>query len=383
MVKVLIVAQDMDFCNSLEGFLKRQGYQVVAAYSGQQAIEKAKIEKPQLSLLDINMDDMDGFELLKKFRQIDKEMVITIVTAIKDAEVAQKAIKLGAVNYITKPLDLDLLKRSLEGWARQIESRQLTDVNILALKYEEGKLNAAVSFFMKKGFNIKSIESKDTEIGSGPFDLLILRADLLATEDALQLLARYKRGSQDAPVIITLNSEPPQELGSIIGNYGNYQYLQPNLDTYGFILAAHGMITSFQQRKTEKKTRKKTIESILVIDDEPGISEYISTFLAKAGYQVSSLNNPREALDQVQLLKPSLVLLDIVMPDINGLEILKGIRKVSPETCVIIMTGIKDDSICRESLELGACDYLVKPFSLDQLKATILTTSIKSELKII
>ncbi|MDD2689269.1 MAG: response regulator [Candidatus Omnitrophica bacterium] len=382
MVKVLIVAQDLDFCNSLEGFLKRQGYQVTAAYSGQQAIEKAKIEKPQLSLLDINMDDMDGFELLKRFRQIDKEMVITIVTAIKDPEVAQKAIKLGAVNYITKPLDLDLLKRSLEGWARQIESKQLTDVNILALKYEEEKLNTAVSFFTKKGYNIKCIESKNTEMGTSPPDLLILRADLLAVEDAMQLLAGYRKGSRDAPVIITLNSEPPQELANIISNYGKYQYLQPNLDAYGFILAVHGMVTSFQQKKAAKKG-KKSIESILVIDDEPGICEYITTFLAKAGYQTSSLNNPRDALDQVQLLKPSLVLLDIVMPDINGLEILKGIRKVSPETCVIIMTGIKDDSICRESLELGACDYLVKPFSLDQLKATILTTSIKSELKII
>ncbi len=379
MVKVLVVAADLDFCNSLEGFLKRQGYQVVIASSGKEAMEKVKLETPQLSILDIHMEDIDGFELLKRIRHLDKEMVITVVTAIKDAQVAQKAIKLGAVNYITKPLDLDLLKRSLEGWARQIEARQLSNVNILALKYEEEKLNAALSFFTKKGYNIKCIENKNNEMGSSHFDLLILRADILG-EDAVQLLAEYKNGSPEAHVIITLNSEPPQELVSIINKYGNYHYLQPSFDAYGFILIAYGMVTSFQEKKAAKKD-KKGQDSILVIDDEPGICEYISTFLAKAGYQISSLTNPREALGQIQMLKPSIVLLDIVMPDINGLEILKGIKRINPETCVIIMTGIKDDSICRESLELGACDYLVKPFSLDQLKATILTNSIKSQLR--
>lgn len=379
MVKILLAAGEADFCNSLEGFLCRQGYQVIASTSGKEAIEKARNEKPQLIILDIQMPDMDGLDILKRIRQLDEKIVITIVTAVRDPEVAQRAIKLGAVNYITKPLDLDFLKRSLEGWARQIEARQLCNIDILALEFEKEKLDGALSFLAKKGYRIKSIENRGSLGDIGRSDLVILRGDLLG-EDTAGVLAEYKAGYPQVPVIVTLGSAPSDKLTGIFNQYGNYQYLHSAFDAYGFILAAYGMITRCQEKRVTKKERSLQ-ESILIIDDESGICEYISVFLEKIGYRVSSLTNPRIAMDKIQSLDPTIVLLDIVMPDVSGLEILKGIKKTHPRICVIMMTGIKDDSVCRESLELGASDYLVKPFSLDQLKATILTNSIKSQLK--
>jgi two-component system chemotaxis response regulator CheY len=90
------------------------------------------------------------------------------------------------------------------------------------------------------------------------------------------------------------------------------------------------------------------------------------------------MTDPNVVLDQVRALKPSVVLLDVVMPDMDGIELLKKIKKLSPQTCVIMLTGVKDESVVREAIESGASDYIVKPFSLDQLKVTILTHTIKS-----
>lgn len=119
---------------------------------------------------------------------------------------------------------------------------------------------------------------------------------------------------------------------------------------------------------------------VLVVDDEPDVCEYTSKFLIREGFKVCSITDPEDVLDQVLALEPSIVLLDIVMPGIDGLELLKKIKRISPQVQVIMMTGVKNESICKECIESGASDYIVKPFSLDQLRATLLINSVKSNL---
>lgn len=380
MIKILLVDDELDFCKSLQEILTREGYQVIVATSGMQALDKLKSEKPELILLDIRMPEMDGLQTLEKIRKIDKDTVVTMVTVVKDSKVAERSIKLGAVNYMTKPLDLDLLKRSLQNWATQIEARQFSDNDILALDYDQEKFKTILDLFTKKGYNIKYVQDKSAEldVARGPSDLLILRADMMK-DDAIEVLSRYKQTFPELPVMIALPPESGGELINKIKTFAPCRYLPDSFDICGLILIIHRMV-SRSGEKVKIKQDQKPSDYILIVDDEPDVCEYTGKFLAREGYKVYSVTDPRTVLNEVETLKPSIILLDIVMPGVDGLELLKKIKRSSPQTLVIMMTGVKDESVYREAIESGACDYIVKPFSLDQLKATVFTNSIKSHL---
>jgi len=111
-MKILIVDDEIEICNIFDDFFSAKGYEVIKAVSGKEAIEKAKTQKPNLVFLDIRMPKMDGIEVLKEIKKIDKSITVVMVTVLKDEEIAQKAIKLGAYDYVTKPISFDYLEKA-------------------------------------------------------------------------------------------------------------------------------------------------------------------------------------------------------------------------------------------------------------------------------
>jgi DNA-binding response OmpR family regulator len=109
---------------------------------------------------------------------------------------------------------------------------------------------------------------------------------------------------------------------------------------------------------------------ILAVDDEKRMVRFIQLNLEQDGFQVITAYNGKEALEQVRTQLPDLVLLDIMMPDINGFEVLKKIREVSSVPVIMLTAkGEEDDRI--QGLELGADDYITKPFSPRELVSRI------------
>ena len=113
MKKILVVDDEQAVCNMLKKFLSNKGYETIIALSGEEAIIKVKEEKPHVVLLDIKMPKMDGLEALKRIKEIDKEVGVVMITAVKDEEMGKKCLELGAYDYITKPLPLDYLESVL------------------------------------------------------------------------------------------------------------------------------------------------------------------------------------------------------------------------------------------------------------------------------
>jgi DNA-binding NtrC family response regulator len=107
---ILIVDDEKDFCTVLSDSLSQDRYRVVTAFNGKMALQLAKKERPDLMLLDIKMPGMDGIEVLKKIKKMKKEIAVIMFTAYGTLETARKAMKLGAYDYVTKPVDLFLLK---------------------------------------------------------------------------------------------------------------------------------------------------------------------------------------------------------------------------------------------------------------------------------
>jgi DNA-binding response OmpR family regulator len=113
MPRVLVVDDEPAARELLQGFLEAKGYAVLTASDGEEALQKVREERPHLILLDVCMPKITGLEVLKRLREIDKEVGVIMVTAVNEEETGRQALQMGAFDYITKPLDLKYLERSL------------------------------------------------------------------------------------------------------------------------------------------------------------------------------------------------------------------------------------------------------------------------------
>lgn len=113
-------------------------------------------------------------------------------------------------------------------------------------------------------------------------------------------------------------------------------------------------------------------KKVLIIEDEESISDIIKFNLTNENYLVETANNGREGLEKVYSFKPDLILLDIMIPEINGLDVCKKVR-VDLDTPIIMLTAKADEFDKVLGLELGADDYVTKPFSMRELIARVKT----------
>ena len=110
---------------------------------------------------------------------------------------------------------------------------------------------------------------------------------------------------------------------------------------------------------------------ILVVDDEPGMREFLEIMLQKDGYDVDTAADGPEAIDKIEESLFDLAIVDIQMPILNGIEVLKKVSEKSPDTTVIMVTAYASHETAIEAMKLGAYDYITKPFKIDEIKLVI------------
>ena len=107
--------------------------------------------------------------------------------------------------------------------------------------------------------------------------------------------------------------------------------------------------------------------TILVVDDEPSISEVVGLYLRRAGYAVLVAHDGQEALEALERQPPDLVVLDLMLPKVDGLEVARRLRAAG-DTPIIMLTARREEGDRIAGLEMGADDYVVKPFSPQELR---------------
>src|SRR5512135_28041 len=112
-------------------------------------------------------------------------------------------------------------------------------------------------------------------------------------------------------------------------------------------------------------------KDLLIVDDEPLVCESLKEMLSMEGYRVDAAVNGLAALDKLQTDQYQLVLSDIQMPGLNGIELLKELKGRSPDTAIIFITGHGHIDAAVEAIKLGAYDYITKPIDELRLKLTI------------
>ena len=118
---------------------------------------------------------------------------------------------------------------------------------------------------------------------------------------------------------------------------------------------------------------------LLVVDDEQGILDVVGRFARRAGFDVVACSGGQEAIAQMQVRRADLVMVDLRMPDVGGLDVLRAIRETDPHCQAVLMTGYASVDTAVEAIKLGAMDYLSKPLDFARLEQ--LLTGVREELE--
>ncbi len=113
------------------------------------------------------------------------------------------------------------------------------------------------------------------------------------------------------------------------------------------------------------------MEKILIVDDERSMQDVLSIMLKRAGYGVTVASDGEEAIGHVTKEIFDLVITDLKMPKVGGLEVLRAVKEVSPDTVVLVITAFASTESAVEAMKLGAYDYLTKPFQIDEVQLII------------
>jgi DNA-binding NtrC family response regulator len=115
-------------------------------------------------------------------------------------------------------------------------------------------------------------------------------------------------------------------------------------------------------------------DRIMIVDDDKTVRDFLQRYLVQKGFaQVYSLGSGEEAIARMQSEEIKLVFLDVKMPGMNGIDVLRQIKKINRDTGVIMITGYPEEEVTKEAIKEGAYDYIIKPFDLAYLELSLLS----------
>jgi DNA-binding NtrC family response regulator len=256
---VLVVDDEQIICDLLQTVLSRAGYEVFTASTGRDGLAQFQRRRPQLTLLDLRMTEMNGIEVLKDIRKLDPQANVMILTAWGSDALERQARQLGVTDFLSKRMTLNAVMASLE----RMEQRQ----------------------------------HKTTT-------------------------AKAPGAAAAAAAAAAMPPTPPSA-------------------------------------------------SILIVDDEPQICTTLMQAITPLGYRVRSAASGAEALALVEQETPALIILDMHMPEMNGIGVLRGLQERKIRSGVILLTGSHDEKLMTEALDLGVVDIIGKPVSMERLTLAI------------
>jgi len=110
---------------------------------------------------------------------------------------------------------------------------------------------------------------------------------------------------------------------------------------------------------------------ILIVDDDRAICDYMQTLLERDGYQVKALSDPTQVETEIRTGGYHMMILDLMMPNLDGIEVLKRIREIDTDLAVVIFTGYPNLESAVASMKLDAVDYIKKPFNVDEFREVL------------
>ena len=394
--KILVVDDEQQICQNVEKILSKNNYEIVRATSAKEAMEKMAQDSFSLLISDIVMPEMNGLELLK---MVKKEWPLTkaiMMTAYASTETAVKAIRLGALDYLTKPFTPDELRTTVDQaligelieLATTEKEKDIIDLDIPFDPQEVAKYTGD-DYVDKLGPSDMPVVEAAPETLKNYCELGAMVCDIFAklgntckggvkTGECPQLKAKKRKAAKgkgfDAATLIGIDH--PFNYEEVISVTGPEYVHNLHHEGYAFVPYEELKQNVAQLMGAEAERPAAILETgqeaspaeILVIDDEVTVNNNIRKILAKKGFTVDQAFTKAEALAKIEKQAYSLVLLDLKIPEVKDLELLKKIRDRRPQAMVIIITGYASIESAVESSRLGVIDYLPKPFTPDEVR---------------
>ena len=247
--------------------------------------------------------------------------------------------------------------------------------SILVVDDEPGVLDLLKEYFTMQGFAVLTatngveacLQVKQWMPQAVVMDLFMPRLG------GIGALARIKALSPDIAVILVSGMATALDLVVEAGLTVAAVHAKPiDLAKLSDTLARVGVIAPAALARSAGADRKAPIRArVLVTDDELEMRKMLAEHLRASGYEVLEAADGEEALARVPEYEPHIVLLDLMMAGISGMETLRRIKATRPETCVIVVTVIEEIESAQKALGLGASDYVTKPFSFRYLDSVL------------
>ncbi len=198
---------------------------------------------------------------------------------------------------------------------------------------------------------------------------LVLMDVHIPGEHGLSLLRKMRACQRNLPVIV-FSAYVTVELEKQAYEAGAVEVLRKGQNTEELRKKINQVLANVE-RIFGDRTQKK--EKILIADDDAMIRGLLREFFKLKGYETVEATTGEEAVEAVRIHNPSAVLLDVIMPVMDGLTALKKIREINPKIGVVMATGVRDEEMINKAMALGAYGCVLKPFDLKYLELVVLT----------
>lgn len=324
--KILVVDDERNICDSVSKILSRKGYAVDYSLDVEHAIEKIEEVPYHLVILDIMMPKINGMELLKTIRTRHRECNVIMITGYASIKTAVESTQNGALDYIPKPFTPEELLRVVE--------RVLSE-------------NPRSEAFCEKGrMTCKKF------VKTGPCEELCPIREKKKTKAEVEVDVQSVKGVRYGVMDVDLPFDY-DEVASATS------------DMYAKTLSRSDIPIIGWQKYYEKNN------NVLVVDDEVVVCNSVRKVLEGAGYAVDEAHTSDEAVRKLGEKKYALALVDLKLPTIGGIALLKQIKESWPGVRAVIITGYASIGSAVETTKLGALAYIAKPFTPYELSDTV------------
>lgn len=374
---IMVVDDEPTVCRSVEKILNRRGHQVVKALCVSEALDILEGGAGyDLIIADLMMPQVGGIELLKIVRERWPKTPVLIITGYASIASAVEATKFGAVGYLPKPFTPDELEQAVERFlAAQTgtsESQGLPESGAIDvdLPFDAGEVAQATSpsyveHLTRSDVTVVTARPTPATDYCAKGDRTCKRMPkqgICRQSDCPQIVAERKKAARVGKVV-PLVADPIDvdmpfsytEVASIAGEAYANALGRSDLPIVGFWGS---------ERSTAKAPK------VLVVDDEAVVVNSIRKTLARRAYHVEEAFSGEEAMARISTESYDLVLLDMRLPDANGLDLIAGMKQHKPNLRVVVVTGYASIDTAVEAIQRGANDYMAKPFTPEELYAT-------------
>jgi|GEM_PF-976329 len=338
--KILIVDDDEFFLQVQRGFLEREHFEIIEARRGDAALEIMRKESPDIVLLDLYMPEMDGLETMVRARAEGMiDLPIVIVSREDDQGKIRELLDAGANEFLTKPIKIEELIKTVNTLTKEAHREHPRIPAVIKIRYRN--LNELLPGDSKDisstGIFIRT--KKPLEAGRN-IEIYLYPADKSAGPE-IKVTGEIVRACQGE------TTDPGMGIKFI-------NLVPESVKTISEIIEAQRAINKVD---------------IMVIDDDSLVREMLADGLSEAGYKVGAAKDAVEALKNLDHFHPSLILVDIMMPGMDGIEFSETIRKNAPTQDIpfIFISSKVDKETVTRARKSGAAFFIAKPFDMNNL----------------